>query len=524
MLILHAHLPFVRHPGQARMLEEDWFHEAFAGSHLQILGMLDHFARDGIHAPFTLGITAPLAAMMRDPLLATRFSQYLDDRLAFAAREGRSDDVRVRELARFHEDQLLRARTVWQRGDVLERITAHAEAGRVELMMSAATHGFLPLLCDHPGAARAQVLIGADAHRALFGRSAPGIWLPECGYRAEIEPILREAGVRWFVLESHGLHHADPRPPAGVFAPVTTPCGLAAFARDPDTARRVWSAESGYPGHPLYAEFHRDLVHEREAAELGPLVNPAGFRHLSGFRHRRITGPGNAKDWYDPAAAAALAREHALDFLSYCAARLGTATSQQVESPTLLAPFDAELFGHWWREGPQFLEALLRAASQPGAPVRLATPSGFLAKHPPAVVVQPAASTWGRFGFSSTWAHPSNAWMLPLLHAASQRMQRAATHWHGRSGAPERFLRQAALELLLAQSSDWAFLSAENTAPHYARMRVEEHLARLHKLLDAIEHGDGDPSFVRECEACDSLLPDLDWTRFAPDAVTEEAP
>ena len=134
------------------------------------------------------------------------------------------------------------------------------ERGVLEIITCAATHGFLPLMENFPEAVRAQIFIARDHYREMFGRDPRGIWLPECAYVAERSiKVLQEANLRWFIIDSHGLMFGNPRPRYAIYAPIFTPAGPAAFGRDRESSRQVWSAEEGYPGDPAYRDFYRDI-------------------------------------------------------------------------------------------------------------------------------------------------------------------------------------------------------------------------------------------------------------------------
>jgi 1,4-alpha-glucan branching enzyme len=179
-----------------------------------------------------------------------------------------------------------------------------------------------------------------------------------------------------------------------------------------------------------------------------------------------------------------------------------------------VAPFDAELFGHWWFEGPIFLEQLIRQAANE-RDLELVKPSEYLATHPTQQIIQPAASTWGENGHLALWLDPSNAWIYPHLHAAAQRMTEAARR-HAEDCSPfaDRMLKQLARELLLAQSSDWAFLMKTNTAREYATKRTIDHLARFTRLRDQLVSNNADEEFLRDCEWRDNLFPNLNWRYY----------
>src|SRR6185437_6583239 len=251
-LVLHAHLPWVRHPEHARPLEERWLHEALWESYLPLVDLLDRLAADHVRVGLTISVSPPLAAMLADALLRARFSEHLArlSRLASSLVASPALEPGARALMPFYERRLAEARATWERigGDVLGALCAHAREGRVELWTSAATHAYLPGLLAASGAGarsapsvRAQLRLGLRGFEAIAGVRPRGLWLPECGYDPRLADDLAAAGVRYTILDAHGLLLAEPRPPAGVFAPVLGRSGVAFFARDPEAARDVWS-------------------------------------------------------------------------------------------------------------------------------------------------------------------------------------------------------------------------------------------------------------------------------------------
>jgi 1,4-alpha-glucan branching enzyme len=373
----------------------------------------------------------------------------------------------------------------------------------------------LPILQQQaPHAARAQVLIGRDVYVDLFGAEPSGFWLPECAYASGLEAILQETNIRWFVLDAHGLLFGKPRPYRSIYTPCYTPAGPAAFARDPDTSRQVWSAHEGYPGDPAYREFYRDIGFDLPMEHLGPIAR--GSRKFSGVKYHRITGGDDEKQLYDRAAAENAAAKHASHFLEQRRQQLREVGALGFD-PVVVAPFDAELFGHWWFEGPRFLEQFIRqAADEPD--LWLSTPSEYLAAHPTQQIIEPAASTWGENGHLAVWLDPSNGWIYPHLHAAAQKMielaRRYETAGSNAMDNSDRVLKQLARELLLAQASDWAFLMKTGTAREYATKRTLDHLARFNRLHDQFVTGDVDDEFLRDCEWRDNPFPDVNWRYY----------
>ena len=516
-LILHAHLPFVRHPEHAEFLEEAWLFEAITETYLPLLAMMQRLVRDGVPFRLTLGFTPTLCAMLQDELLRERYLQHLDRTIRLAERE--LDRTRAtpaaHELARFYWESFTESRRcylAWN-GDLLAICRKLRDAGVLELMASAATHGLLPVLAQNPAALRAQVQVGCDAYRQAFEAEPRGFWLPECAYTPGLDQVLQEAELRWFVVDAHAFSLAEPRPRRAVYAPCYTPAGPAAFPRDPISSRQVWSAETGYPGDPVYREFYRDIGFDRPPEEVFA-DSALRIPRFTGLKYHRITSRGPDKEFYQRTPAEVAARAHAEHFL---ASRL-----RQLEpleecdfSPVITMPFDAELFGHWWYEGPLFLEHFIRSAASHSETLRLTTPSHYLGHNPTQEVAAPVATTWGENGFLSVWLDASNAWIYPHLQTAAQQMQEMArAHAVGADAQTERALRQLARELLLMQASDWAFLIRNGTARHYAEQRVQDHISRFAALHAQLKAGLVDEAFLSDLESRDNLFPALSWRHY----------
>jgi len=534
-LILHAHLPFVRHPEHEHFLEEEWLFEAITETYIPLLQMMQRLTHDGVLFKLTTSITPTLCAMLQDQLLRERYVGHIELLIELAARERRRNrkHPRLRELAEFYIDRFSETRRLFVdewKCDLVSVIRELRQTGELEIIASAATHGLLPILQQQsPRAARAQVLIGRDVYVEIFGEEAAGFWLPECGYAPGLESILQEANLRWFIIDAHGVLLGTPRPCSSIYAPCYTPAGPAGFARDPNASRQVWSADAGYPGDPVYREFYRDIGFDLPMKHLGPIAR--GTRKFSGMKYHRITGRGNEKQLYDRTAAENAAAQHAIHFLKKCQHQIREIGELGFD-PIIVAPFDAELFGHWWFEGPIFLEQFIRHGANERA-FRLTTPSEYLLAHPTQQIVEPAASTWGEDGHLAVWINPTNDWIYPQLNAAAQKMIELAEQTSAVVGQPlrlpgervageapalqfaDRVLKQLARELLLAQSSDWAFLMKTGTAREYATRRSVDHLARFNRLHDQFVTNTLDEEFLRDCEWRDNIFPNVNWRYYA---------
>jgi 1,4-alpha-glucan branching enzyme len=518
-LILHAHLPFVRHPEHEDFLEEDWLYEAIFESYLPLLKMLRQLQADGVPAALTFTMTPSLCAMLNDDLLRRRAVRYLQRGREFCRQQETLVPEAQRELVAFYGERYAEALQFYEKElgcDIVGAFAQLQEEGMVEIITCAATHGFLPLMQNVPQAVRAQILIGRDSYRECFGRDPLGIWLPECAYAAGLDAVLAEAEIRWFVVDAHGVVLGQPRPRFAIFTPYFTPAGPACFGRDRDSSRQVWSSREGYPGDPAYRDFYRDLGLEVPMEQVEAAYGAGAHRRYTGVKPYRITGATPHKELYRRDWAWGAVDAHATDFLHSRTAQLGELAAKMPVDPILVSPFDAELFGHWWFEGPEFLNLYLRKAAYDQQVFTLTTPGRYLVEHPTQQILAPSASSWGNKGYWEVWLNEENAWIYPHLHAAARRMHNMAqNHLQTRRKLTKRLLAQMARELLLAQSSDWAFLMKTGTAKSYAERRTKDHLLRFNSLHQMLEEGTCDEEELRRMEETDNIFPHVQWQYYA---------
>jgi len=324
---------------------------------------------------------------------------------------------------------------------------------------------------------------------------------------------LKEEGLRFFFLEAHGILYGTPRPKYGVFAPVYCPSGVAAFSRDMETAHQVWSAESGYPGDPDYREFYRDLGYDLEYEYVKPYLHSDGIRRNTGIKSHRITGkvPLSEKKPYIPLHAKNKAADHAGNFLFNRTKQVEYLSEILGKPPLVISMYDAELFGHWWFEGPQFINFLFRKMHFDQDIIKPITPTEYLNKFPVNQVITPAASSWGDKGYYEVWLNSSNDYIYRHLHKAAERMIELAQKFPNASGVLQRALNQAARELLLAQSSDWAFIMTTGTMVEYAEKRTRDHIINFSNLYGQILSNSIDENYLKSLEEKNNIFPSINY-------------
>lgn len=518
-LVLHAHLPFVRHPEHERFLEEDWFFEALTETYLPLLDVFEGLEQDNVHFRVTLSLTPPLLSMMTDPLLQQRYLRYLDERLLAIEGELKrtANDPYFNPVVHFYKHRFTRLREQFVDNyelDVTRGFRRLMENGYLEIITCGATHGYFPLLAAQEQSLYAQLSMAVRTHERILGRKPKGIWLAECGYTPGVDKILSEFGIEFFFVDSHGVLDAVPSPRYGVHRPVRTPQGPAAFGRDYESSKQVWSAEEGYPGDYLYREFYRDAGFDVHEPHIEALLH-AGIQSFTGLKYHRITGKGDWKEPYHPEWARDRAAEHAGNFLFNRQRQMEHLSAHMDQPPIVVAPYDAELFGHWWYEGPQWIDFLFRKMAFDQQEVEAITPWEYLNRFGSDDTAQLPECSWGAGGYHEVWLNGSNDWIYPYLYAAAERISRLVQQFPDADGDQRWALDQAARELLLAQSSDWAFIMKTGTSVEYAVRRTKTHLYRFNRLMDMVESGHYDQDYLHAVTERDSLFPDMDYRVFS---------
>ncbi|PTM58407.1 1,4-alpha-glucan branching protein domain-containing protein [Desmospora activa] len=517
-LVLHAHLPYVRHPERDDVLEERWLYEAVTECYIPLLQVFQGLQRDGVDFRLALSISPPLAAMLADPLLQKRTAAHLEQLVELGEREVERTvgDASFHPLARMYRDRFQGARDFYQevQGDLLQEFCRLEAAGRLELFTAVGTHPFLPYLLREE-TMRAHIQAAVASHERLLGRRPRGIWLPECGFVPGVDRLLREADIQWFCVDSHAVAAAAPPSRLGTTSPILTSAGVAAFARDPQSSEQVWSSRTGYPGDYDYREYYRDIGYDLDWETIGSYVHPEGIRLHTGFKYYRITGYGAHKEPYNPEWAREKAAGHARHFLAERQAQVRAERQKHGRHPVITAPFDAELFGHWWFEGPLFLDMLFRQMHFDQADVKSITPTQYLERYTDYPVCEMEMSSWGRHGYGDVWLQGKNEWIYPVIQKAEEQFNHLVHRIEPVSSQMQRAMAQAGRELMLAQSSDWAFIMDSQTMVEYAIKRTKQHIARFDRLAAMIEADAVDEEWLAQVEELDGLFPDLNpaWFR-----------
>jgi 1,4-alpha-glucan branching enzyme len=555
VLILHTHLPYVLHHGKWPH-GSDWLCEAAAECYIPILNECHTLLGEGIRPNLTISLSPVVVEQLADPEFPEIFNAYLDEKIEAATRDieyftERPQDRAYIPLAGFWRDWYSERKSDFNlryRSDLVAAFGDLLDRGAVALQTCGATHGYFPLL-GRDRSIDAQLGVAVASHRSHFGDPPRGVWMPECAYRPcyywnpPVRTPYAERGVRRGVeqlIAGHGLeytivdsHLTRGGRPLGIYAsrfravremtdrgerflPLAdnrsvhdlyqvcstgdTDEGMAAiFTRDADTTLQVWSGVYGYPGDPEYLEFHKK-------------------HHNSGHRYWRVTHSRidlAAKTEYHPERVAERIRAQAAHFVTSIEEEMARFKAETGREGTLTAPFDTELFGHWWFEGPRFLAEVIRRLAARGS-VRVSTAPDELDRKNPSVVIQIPEGSWGEGGGHHVWLNPETEWTWRMLYEVEARFLDLLDARDPGNAMDERVLRQMARENLLLQASDWQFLITTGSAVDYATERFREHYDAaiflagcLTKLRAGGELAAGELEELERLERVDRLFADL---------------
>jgi len=546
--VLHSHLPYCRRAGRWPHGEE-WLHEALSETYVPLLNALYDLKEEGVPFRMTLGATPVLVEQLADAHVIKHFRLFLEDKInrarADIGRFEKQGNAHLAYLARFYLDYYQHVLTSFEQrfqGNVIQALKNLQDGGYLEVLTSAATHGYLPLM-ERDSSIYGQLKVGVESYKRHFGRAPRAIWLPECGYRPAyyvkkgtatyvkpgIEHFLAEVGLRLFFSETHTVEGGEPvgKATGAVIGPygnipkryvIPLPnykeptmkttylpywvqtAEVAVLGRNNRTGMQVWSADWGYPGDFDYREFHKK-------------------DGVSGLQYWRVTGARldlAYKDYYHPDWAAHKVQEHAKHYGWLVEELLDEFYQKNKRYGIIAAAYDTELFGHWWFEGVTWVKEVLRRLSR-SETVEMTTASDFIEAHPPEDVLALNEGSWGQAGNHFTWLNADTEWMWPIITSAAQKMETLVCRYPEASGTLREVLNQAARELLLLESSDWPFLVTTGQAREYAENRFGEHAERFNKLADIALSGRLDKEsldLARELYELDNIFPDIDYRVF----------
>jgi 1,4-alpha-glucan branching enzyme len=569
-MVLHSHIPYVLSHGRWPH-GTDWLLEVTAESYIPLLDIMYDLVEEGYSPKLTIGLTPVLVEQLADESFKYEFAAYVRMKARAAAENKKqfeqSGNSHLAYLADFWQDFYWKVFNNFKKRygrDLVKAFAQLQDDGHIEVITSAATHGYFPLLSQDTSI-QAQVKQGIQTYRKYFNRQPSGFWLPECAYRPSyrwspplqpksrtikpyirkgVEEFLSENGIKYFIIESHLLTGGETRgvyvdrfgalqklwkqftaESSTTFEPAKTPympyvirstqnskSPVSVFVRDHTTGSQVWSRWQGYPGDEWYLEFHKKHT-------------PGGHKYW------RVTGPDTDlgdKRVYEPHRAEEMTGFHCAHFMNVVKNVLRQHLDQTGSPGIICAPYDTELYGHWWMEGIRWIYRVIKAMHDDPA-VEMVTCSEYLENNPPTASIVLPEGSWGEGGFHYMWLNENTDWTWPYVYDAELEMADLVKNFsENKEVLP--ILKQAARELLLLQSSDWQFCISTGSSKDYGELRLTEHYKNFQRLADIIRRlasgGEVDEEewhFYKICEERDSLFPDIDprWWMDVEQPATE---
>jgi 1,4-alpha-glucan branching enzyme len=539
IIFLHSHIPYVLSHGKWPH-GEVWLNEASAESYIPILDTLYSLVEEGYSPNIVIGITPVLGEQLKDERFKKSFLEYLDMKIEASEK----DEEEFKNINNYSLQNLAR---MWQKfyinvkenflnkynSDIIGAFKKLQDENHIEIITSAATHSYLPLLSSDKSI-EFQLKLGIESYKRNFQIDPAGIWLPECGYRPKgfwknpleeksepifrrgIEDFLREIKIKYFIVDTHlltggktsGLYHARFEMPLeiknyqeidykkNVYETYLVNEDVTVFVRDPHTGIQVWSGEHGYPGDFNYLEFHKK-------------------KFPGGNRYWRITGAkvdlGEKKEYVKTEAEKRVI-VHASHFLELVKKVLEKNYRETKKQTLICAPYDTELFGHWWFEGCDFLYHFIKQINKEKR-IKMVTAKEYLRENPASVFISLPEGSWGAGGKHQMWLNEETKWSYKLIYQAEKEMEEILKFFKEKIDKTENeILTQILREFALLISSDWQFLISTKTAQDYAKKRIEEHFEnfrRLKKILETQkekEFSEEDKKFLEYCLKKDKIF------------------
>ena len=522
-LVLEAHLPFVRESayspsGKEDSLsltrEEECFFEYVTETFLPLLEVMDRLEND--HVPFHLAlmISPILCHMLCDEYLRKKYLNFVDKQIEFGLQEieRASGQAELKELAQAYYDKFVEKRTAFTERyekDFFKPINFYRSRGKLEILGSCATHAFLPFLSHNAESIQAQMEIPVSIYRDHFGSSPQGFWMPALGWTQAIEPYLQAYNFSYTIVDAHGLLFGDPSAKKGTFYPVKTPNGIFILGRDYYSIKEIENISTD----ALYRNNDRDVGYELPPKIVSRFLSGEGERRGTGYKYWKRGE--NIDAIYNPRAASEKAIQHAKLFMEKTIARLEEASKYMEEAPLCLCAQNADNVGRFWHEGPLFIEALFRMASD-YKDFQFITPSEYIFRQnlSSIQISAPEFSSCGVNGYAETWLDVSNDWIYRHLRRSMERMTELAERFPDDTGLKERALNQAAREVLLAQSSDWPSMLYRGESTEFARGQAENALRNFTTIYEALGSNYISTEWLTNLERSHNIFPNINYRVF----------
>ncbi len=541
-ILLNAHLPYVYHPEHPSFLEENWFFEAISETYIPLLQLFQRLENDNIPCRLAISISSTLLAMLDYPELQVRYLEYLERQSALCKTLMQNwqcleaERQVLDDYLKFYQKSALLFEKQYQ-CNLIPAFRQYRDKGMLDLLCTSATHAFLPNFQEYPKLIRQQLRLAIATFEKHFGnQESLGIWLPECGYYDGLDKLLLKEGIRYCYITLHGMLGNSQLPKYGSFAPIQSPEGLILFPREQASSAIIWDQHIGYPGAKAYRDFYQDVGYKADLEVLSPYLPFGNLRYYTGIKLWRIEQQHDSKSNvcnspYEKDKALTLTKQHSLNFLQHLWDHSQKASLLMNKQTLISTVYDAELFGHWWHEGPHFLEQLFRSNHEQQKTDKISlkfiTPSEYLQKEYCFQTLNPCFSSWGRDGYAQVWLDQKNDWIYSQLFELYESIEvildykSKLNQQENRNNQNEEYgfclqqaIKQLIREFCLACASDWAFMIKSDTNKDYATTRTSEHIKNTLTILQGLARRKLDNHWLKQLQEKHRIFTDIDIENF----------
>ncbi|SHE38557.1 (1-_4)-alpha-D-glucan branching enzyme [Marinitoga hydrogenitolerans DSM 16785] len=519
MFVLHSHLPYVRHPDYEEFMEERWLFEAITETYVPLIRMFKKLERKEIDFKLVMSFSPTLMEMLNSIDLQEKYIRYLKKIIELSEKEyerTKDEELIKHKMADYYRNNFKEILEIFEKDynkNILNAFKEYKEKGYLELITTAATHAVLPLYSEYPEIIRMQIKYGLETFKKVFGDYPEGFWLPEMGYFEGLDSYLKEFDIKYFFVEKQGLIYGNPYPIYNTFNPAITNSNVFVFSRDKENNIEIFDTESGYLNDPRYREFYRDIGFDRDYEYIKDYIDKSGVRCNTGIKYYKITGKDKElfdKLLYDIDEAYAAVKEDAANFVQKKLNQLRDLKKEYPElSPIMVYTFDTEFFGHWWYEGILFLEKVIEKVYNTDELI-LKKAEDIIKETKEVQVLTPSKSSWGINGFFEEWVNGNNDWIYPAIYEMIEILRKKFKNdWQGEE---KKIISLMIRELMLAQSSDWAFIISSGTTVEYAVNRIKTHVKRFFELNAMLESGKIEKNKLKYYMWVDKIFENIDYS------------
>ncbi|KAF2955789.1 1,4-alpha-glucan branching protein domain-containing protein [Marinitoga sp. 38H-ov] len=517
IFVLHSHLPYVRHPDYEEFMEERWLFEAITETYIPIIKVLKNLENKEINFKLVMSFSPTLIEMLNSIDLQEKYIRYLRKIIELAEKEyerTKDEEIIKHKMADYYASKFKEILYIFEKEynkNILLAFKEYEEKGYLELITTSATHAVLPIYAEYPEIIKYQIKYGLETFKNAFGHYPKGFWLPEMGYYEGLDEKLKEFGIEYFFVEKHGLIYGNPYPIYDVYYPVITNSNVFVFGRDKENNIDIFDPETGYLNDPRYREFYRDIGFDREYEYIKDYIDKSGVRCNTGIKYYKITGKEKGlydKLLYDIDEAYIAVKEDAKDFVQKRLNQVNKLKNKfESITPILTYAFDTEFFGHWWYEGIIFLEKVIEYLYNTDE-ISLTTPKEVIKDLEEVQVLQPSKSSWGINGYFEEWINGNNDWIYPAIHEMIEIFEMK------KNNENKEILNMMLKEIMLTQSSDWAFIISSGTTVEYAVNRIKTHVKRFFELNAMLDSGKSDKNKLKYYMWMDKIFENIDFSSF----------